>query len=290
MISFKQFLQEDREDEDDSRVYTATKMTVSAMIDWIEKNASNYLNNLSSMPPILRGMGENQQGMINSDKFNRRSANTKNYYTLFLDNSPAWAKYPKRSKGLICTNDPGIARGFGDVHYVFPKDSNKIGICPEDDFWASFDIAGTLGFKDISLDASDMMSLTDTLLKLADEEGSETDFNTLAASLKKINVEVLEQLAAKTKDRFAGWQAKAAKAILDKGYKNFYDVYVDVFNPTKNNFDMVTAGEITLSSAPRRELWIQGECVVFPKRYADWFHKGEDRVLIEQFITKYRIK
>jgi len=68
----------------------------------------------------------------------RKSANTFNYYTLLNDNSPKWVSYPKRSQSIICSTLEGGAQGYGTMYYVFPYDNTKIGVCPEDDYWHSF--------------------------------------------------------------------------------------------------------------------------------------------------------
>ena len=51
----------------------------------------------------------------------RKSANTKNWYTLLMDNIlPEWAAYPKRSQSFICSTSERRAndfhRGKPDVH------------------------------------------------------------------------------------------------------------------------------------------------------------------------------
>jgi len=75
---------------------------------------------------------------VSPSKFTRKSANTENYYTLINDNSPAWAKYPKRSKSIICTTDYEDAKRYGIPYTVFPLDGAKIGLCSDSDYWFSF--------------------------------------------------------------------------------------------------------------------------------------------------------
>ena len=69
----------------------------------------------------------------------RSSANTQNYYTLFVDNSAAWAQFPPRSSGVICSTVYSKADLYGRVYVVLPEGNPVIGIAPQDDFWASFE-------------------------------------------------------------------------------------------------------------------------------------------------------
>ena len=76
----------------------------------------------------------------------RKSAmNIGNYYTLWMDNNPEWAEYPKRSKSLICTSCSAFANWYGFVKVVIPLVNTKIGVCPEIDIWKSFNSVKSLG-------------------------------------------------------------------------------------------------------------------------------------------------
>ena len=73
----------------------------------VKKNcmkAYNAYKNESSQ--IFRGIDESSYscGYIDPKKGVRRSANTTNHYTLIMDNSSKWTKYPKRSQSIICSS------------------------------------------------------------------------------------------------------------------------------------------------------------------------------------------
>lgn len=89
---------------------------------------------------IYRGVRSlsSDYAIVSPSKFTRKSANTDNYYTLINDNSPAWTKYPKRSKSIICSTSDHMAYRYGTVYAVFPFDNAKIGVCYGDDYWSSF--------------------------------------------------------------------------------------------------------------------------------------------------------
>lgn len=62
-----------------------------------------------------------------------------NYYTLIMDNSPYFKKYPKRSQSIICASNRSLADIYGDVYQVYPFDGSKIVECASDDIWDSFE-------------------------------------------------------------------------------------------------------------------------------------------------------
>ena len=62
-------------------------------------------------PCIFRGSrSNNYEYSIVDTNVERESANTENYYTLFINNNPLWSAYPKRK--LICSTSSGYAGGF----------------------------------------------------------------------------------------------------------------------------------------------------------------------------------
>ena len=96
----------------------------------------------NSKTPIYRGVhGYGDYVYIDPSKAKspRVSANTYNYYTLIMDNSNVWKKYPKRSHSLICSTDERYASDFGDgeTYSIFPQNNASIGVCPGSDIWGA---------------------------------------------------------------------------------------------------------------------------------------------------------
>ena len=83
---------------------------------------------------ILRG---------DSSRLKRESANTGNHYNvLFSEILPSWTSFPKRNRSWICSNNKDYAFNFGTPHYVFPVGDPLLGICPDMDWWNSFEKSG----------------------------------------------------------------------------------------------------------------------------------------------------
>lgn len=95
--------------------------------------------------PIYRGVQSQYKPFTLGDMSNaepRKTKDSKNYYTLWIDNSPAWEIFPKRSKSFICSNNLNTADSFrkGGTKpvLVIPYDNAKVGVCPNSDLWDSF--------------------------------------------------------------------------------------------------------------------------------------------------------
>jgi len=145
MTKFYKYLNENR----------SKTMDINDAFPYIKNNCSEILDNYSKNKNyIFRGVnvGNTFSLIVEPIKSVRMSANTKNYYTLLFDEIlSSWNPYPDRSKSIICTTDEGQATGYGYVHIVFPENGSKIGICPEEDIWDSFDIGGCLDTFNIML-------------------------------------------------------------------------------------------------------------------------------------------
>jgi len=91
------------------------------------------------LPSIYRGKKSKMKyGFVKPKEFIRSSAYTLDYYTLIIDNSEYWNKYPDRSKSLVCTTSKIKAADYGSVYHVIPLLDAKIGVTPESDIWDSF--------------------------------------------------------------------------------------------------------------------------------------------------------
>ncbi len=123
---------------DNSGRTTEIKMSLEEIKTFLEEKCPIAYN---SPFKIYRGIrsGSNYFMYGDSNSFERKSANTFNYYTLLLDNVlPEWKEYPKRSRSFICTTNKNYSRVYGRSYQVFPVGNPLIGICPDDDFWGSF--------------------------------------------------------------------------------------------------------------------------------------------------------
>jgi hypothetical protein len=274
MVSFKQFLTENP--------YRPVGCSPETLVEWAERNAPQYLKRMAQYP-IFRGMDAPEYGIINTNGMNRTSANTLNYYTVWMDNDKDWEGYPKRSKALICSTSSGTANGFGETNLVIPADSNKIGICSETDLWGAFSfLTQRLGVKYMSMD--EFVSDTNNFLCLefndAERAEAEKSYPKLVHALKTITFEIAKLAEERSLQPYL-------LAFEENGYKNLYDLWRDVMQPEENDFKLETGATFKVSYDV--EVWTQGECAVinldeFEKARSDMHHP------LAAFINKHDLR
>jgi hypothetical protein len=206
---------------------------------------SQAVENFSKSIAIFRGvLTDEKYFTINPKSFIRKSANTYNYATLFVDNNSMWKPFPKRSQSLICTQNISQADDYGLSFVVFPENNSNIGICPPEaeDFWFSFKHTMSIDLDHFNikihkiaktLDIYDTTSYAE-LIQLC----SEIDKNQNTIQIKVM----LEDLQENTKPKYKGDFLKYISEILTP----------TTFKHTKIN--SLTRG--------LDEVWTDGECIL----------------------------
>jgi hypothetical protein len=234
-MRFKQYLNEDRSKSIDNDV----------AFDWIEKNAKKALAQAKKGNFIYRGISNHNDALMvdpTSGK-RRRSANVgSNYYTLLIDNLPAWKQYPERSRSLICTTSIQKAEDYGSQRYiVFPKDSSKIGVCSDDDIFTSFPYM----FKKFKI--SSLFDFSRFMVELSRDLGlnkSDKDWGNMLKLFKKRDDTDLPATSKWYRLLVGGDSVKEIDEIMD---------------PKKNKFQLKKPGDTMPHS---REVWTDGVSVL----------------------------
>ena len=171
----------------------------------------------------------------------RKSANTYNYYTLWMDNDPEWTEYPKRSKSLICSTTKSTASAYGTPVVVVPLTNCKIGICPYRDLWNSF--------KSIPI-LNDLTGWIHHRFELQWVNDNNIDLTYI-------------QLIQKLKDITEYHNKSRLYSELEellKMYGNAYEVMREIMNPIENNFSSTTWKQFDIGA--NREVWLSAPCLL----------------------------
>lgn len=224
-------------------------------------------------------IGYIEYAYVNPVEYERRSANTKNYYTLIMNNDTSWQDYPKRK--LICslyTYDDELRD-----YKVLPYNDTKWGVCMATDLWWSFpeieeyDISKLKNFNDylhfiakylrVKIDDNNLevfkksLKLIDKGLKKKEEKGETIEWKPdTGFSQKEMEKNIVHM----------------ANQILEQG--GAYQFLVNTLNPDENGFSVVTVNDLN-SVEPlddSNEVWTDGECLLI--------HKDS----YEEFINKVR--
>lgn len=202
---------------------------------------------------IYRGIST-KEGIRNSIEFvdptarsePRKSANTHNYYTLWVDNSVRWLNYPKRSYSLICSTDSITAGIYGETYVVIPIEDTPIGICPDEDFWYSFDKTISGHYPSFSLGAfMDWLHVNFQLQKI----NSPKTFSELNTALKKLDPEKLTDNSPRLKALFAA--------------KGTHEAMNYILSPSANDFRLTTWKQFNITSS--QEVWLSAPSILIDK-------------------------
>lgn len=240
MITFKQFLFEGTALNRTKEISAEEAISLMKQHCMVAIKAGSALYRGGPNRPIMLG-----DTAIGPD---RVSANTLNYYTLFIDNSPAWKAFPKRSRSFIgsASIHEAYDSGNGDKHLMIPFDDVKIGVCPENDLWASFK-----RLKSYKLDSlNELMNLTHAIFKKLNL-GHPKTFAELKTALKAATGDAIAGA-----DLYHGWSESVSKVSKQK---SLYDVFEDVLTP--DDFTLCDAKTVSAFRGKGKEVFVQGKAI-----------------------------
>lgn len=191
----------------------------------------------------------------------RKSANTYNYYTLFMDNHPSWKSYPKRSESFICTTAGSKANSYGSRFAVFPLDGSNIGVCPERDLWESFDT-----LRNHSL--SEFSTLIYRMLRYAQEyinvNSNDDNWPTFVRQSETIEKWLHEDYDPERYDSIEDtseqkrWIDNFSHSQLFLKHFEYSIIELMEYMLSTDRFKVVKSGD---SIPPNREVWTDGQCI-----------------------------
>jgi len=230
--------------------YTVAHSDDAQWASWVRKNCAQYLER-AAKNPIYRGFGELDDitlGIKDTNTFTRRSANTANYYTLWMDNAAAWKGYPKRSKAYIGSTDDRHASDFGTLFQLFPADDALIGVVPNSDLWVAFGQVPGYDMGDFAF---------------ALERGFENLYSREIARSAMFHWDDLKDLLEDTNIKAfadaAFWVKKNTHLAAFKGFgPNLIDYFENYLIPEGHGFKKFTAATFSAPSG-RLEVWVQGK-------------------------------
>lgn len=269
MITFKQFLSEELAHgyihPDDLDV-------------WIEQHAPKYAENVKAGLSTLIWRGDSDMPIkpwvADTSKTLRKSANTANLYTLWFSNHPTWAQYPPRQSAIICSTELSTASAYGKRFVIIPADDAKIGICPENDLWYSFDQL----IENIGDSLGSAISALDSCLKALRLEHA--TFEQLEDSLRKVTSADLSRVMSNPNVRH--WKSSIdgiVRYMQRSNYDNLHQLFTFELDPKRYGFSVATGA--TIKNPIDKEVWITGNILAIP---LNTFQDSES-----ELITQMRI-
>lgn len=252
-LRFKAFIKE--QDELPEAPIVTVLDGKEAAIEWIKKNASQYVANLKAKKTseIWRGTyfkGDFAVG--DSTKFKRKAAYTSNFVNLLVSTSSEWKGFPPRNQAYICSTDSGDAGQYGETMLVIPADNAVIGVCPEHDFWQSFKELNRYGF--------DVGMLNNFLDEISPEKLNDKSASELRSQLDHIKADSLQ--ATLDKGELTGYFEEAARMMLAKlkkyPHQSMLDIVEGALHPIPAGFRHLRGHEAE-KLGDYREVWITGK-------------------------------
>ena len=181
---------------------------------------------------------------INPQRIVRSSKDSSNIYYILMDTLPSWEGFPSRSKSLICTNDVGIAEGYGSkVYSVFPNNRTKIGYGKYKNAYLEFSEV----FRRVKLDIdqfsryltlflAEILKSNSTVYSLVNSSMKHSDFNTVIDTLNKMDViNIVSNMYFDSMSIRGRYTSQISSDFLKNGKNGDLIGYLDgIMDPTKN--------------------------------------------------------
>lgn len=232
-------------------------ITIEEAVETIKNKCTDFIKNGSI---VYRGVDDarNAALIVSPANFERKSRNTSNYYTLLMDNLPAWKSYPKRSKSIICATDIEYASNMGYAYRVYMFDGSKIGVCPTNDLWESFrldvdsleifnDCIGMMINKFTDYDDSDIVTYNDLLQLFNKFDEHKSSFN-------------IDRHTFPTYFDFKLFEPYFNTDV------EFIDFAKEIFDPERHKFKLQNTR--TFRNIKEREVWTDGTSILLNNKIA----------------------
>ena len=209
----------------------------------------------------------------------RSSANgSSNHYMVYVDESPYWKEYPRRSYSAIC-GGYGEAIAYGEPYLILFLGNPKLGRVTCGDFWCT----KTIGGNGLLLD------FIDELGDLFDAVGN-TDINSWNRDPAIYNVKLEELRALYDKHQLPPKINGRRRVFLDyligcgaHKHEDFYKAFYGYFTPTTAGAKVANLSQLS-GSTKGMEIWGEGSFVAIDR---DVFWKligaSTDRVTADEF-------
>lgn len=210
--------------------------------DLLTKNCMEAVKKWKEGKRIYRAVNNNSNFLfIDPSGSLRTSYFTSNHYTLIINNHPMWKKFPKRQ--IICSGGSGeraMNHGYSPPYYVFPYDGAKIGVCPADDIWESFEELRSFNIYDLNF----FNNLMDSTFNLPDD-----NWNMFEMEAENINV----------RDEFP---KHALRDYFNTLNVSLFDFITKMLDPKLNNFKLQKISNYNVNPNENLEVWTDSKCIL----------------------------
>jgi len=235
------------------------------LIEYLKNDRFNLYDDITYME---RKIGEfnSTYGIVRPSNYTRKSAVADNYYTLIIDNSKLWKKYPKRSKSIVCRTVKRERDANG--YLVVPMTGAKIGVLPTYDIWGGF--RGAYDIHSLNNDFNTFIDLIAAYAKgelqdyhrIHDDELSgqvpDKNYSQFKSYIEWMDEEIKSDPEKNYKEIKNIINDGTQRILIDKFIKSKFDKLFnfleDILNPNKNNFKLKRYNS-DFNVEKNREVW-----------------------------------
>jgi hypothetical protein len=253
-----------------SKYISAMKlMDIDECVEYVIEKCTEFINKPIYITRYIKTVNTDTKFPFKSNPVERVSRDNTNHYTLLIDNSENWKKYPKRSKSFICSLhkkmhlvSPYLPQ---NSYLVIPNDESIWGICPTDDILTSFNTLLKYGhFTEVIFESMNKISIRFDL-------GGISDSNIVDMKNDLLKLQKYIYNRYKTTNDFLDIIDPLDKTkyfcdfVCDNWGLDIWECLETVFNPITNNFKVNNYTNIIPSKIYNDiEIWTESPCIFIP--------------------------
>ncbi len=255
------------------------------LINLFKEDYSEALQQYKKGKIIYRGakkyLTKNDLAVIVTPGIRISQANVPNIYTILLSELfDSWKKFPKRNRSHICSLSLISAQEFSDtIYFVFPKNGTKIGVCPRNDIWYSFNTK----YNKSSDTLSYMILFIFSLILNYDIDKIKEDFKNSykTANLFKEFDNVIDNASKNKRQKYLNvFNKNYYSNSLFSDFIKFVEINKksnflkfleeNVFN--SKDFKIVNVSDLSTIIDNYKEVWFEGDAIYMPieDMYFEW--------------------
>ena len=160
------------------------------VLNQIQSFNPHALSMIENGMALYRGRGSHFSTGIYQARKQKISYTGHMYYQWILSEDDSWKDFPPRMESHIATTSQEKASYYGEVYVVIPDRSARLGICPSDDIWDSFQRVKDRGFpslKEWNTSMYDLMTYAEKNRMGISAAESQTSYSAFMNALDEIS-------------------------------------------------------------------------------------------------------
>ena len=252
-------------------------------LEMLKEKARNSHNVMKHMPIFREDHGPDFMLVTPTEKETRSSF----WIDKMIKNIQAWSRFPSRTRCIKGYTSVDRLGGKDSDHYVvIPLDRARVGICPSDSFYRSFNDAEK-GLGIVRVDNDGLSTWIETVSRGISNLFPDAKINVRSPEtyadfqklLKEIDKELKENKSKikkllKDSDNLADDEKKVLVDLLDRHVTTCETYLAEKLDPDQNKFSSIRIESLN-AVGNDREVWMTDQCLLIKRsKYIELHEKG----------------